>query len=75
LVVIPLGILLAVKLIPPEIMAEHRAAADKATAKPTSRIATAVIVAMWVAAAAFLISAFWPWKTLLVDNWQLPDFT
>jgi uncharacterized membrane protein YkvA (DUF1232 family) len=39
-VVLPLGILLAVKLIPPEIMAEHRATAGKATAKPKSRIAS-----------------------------------
>jgi hypothetical protein len=52
--------MLAVKLIPPEIMAEHRATADKAAAKPTSRIAAAVIVAMWVATAALLVSAFWP---------------
>jgi uncharacterized membrane protein YkvA (DUF1232 family) len=60
LVVLPVGIILAVKLIPPKIMAEHRAAADKATAKPISRIAAVVIVAMWVTAAAFLFSAFWP---------------
>jgi uncharacterized membrane protein YkvA (DUF1232 family) len=60
LVVLPLGIRLAVKLIPPQLMAEHRAAASKATAKPISRIAAAVIVAMWVAAAAFLVWALWP---------------
>jgi hypothetical protein len=35
-VVLPLGIALAVKLIPPEIMAEHRAAAETTAAKPTS---------------------------------------
>ena len=58
LVVLPLGIRLAVKLIPPELMDEHRAAAAKAAAKPTSRIAAAVIVAMWAAAALFIISAF-----------------
>jgi uncharacterized membrane protein YkvA (DUF1232 family) len=60
LVVLPLGIALAVNLIPSEIMAEHRAAAAKATANPTSRIAAAVIVAMWIAAAGFMLWAFWP---------------
>jgi uncharacterized membrane protein YkvA (DUF1232 family) len=60
LVVLPLGIRLAVKLIPPEVMDEHRAAAAQAAAKPTSRIAAAVIVAMWAAAALLLISALWP---------------
>jgi uncharacterized membrane protein YkvA (DUF1232 family) len=60
LVVLPLGILLAVKLIPPEIMAEHRAAALEAEGKPASRAAAAVIIAIWIGAAAFLIWAFWP---------------
>ena len=60
LVVLPLGIRLAVKLIPPDLMDEHRAAAAKAAAKPTSRIAAAFIVALWIAAAAYLIWAFWP---------------
>ena len=60
LVVLPLGILLAVKLVPPEIMAEHRAAAIAAEGQPQSRIAAAVIVALWIAAALFLIWLFWP---------------
>jgi Protein of unknown function (DUF1232) len=59
LVVLPLGILLAVKLIPPEIMAEHRAAALEAEGKPGSRVAAAVIIAIWVGAAAILIWLFW----------------
>jgi uncharacterized membrane protein YkvA (DUF1232 family) len=59
LVLLPLGIMLAVKLIPPEILAEHRAAAA-AGAKPASRVGAAVILALWMAAAAFLVSAFWP---------------
>src|SRR3712207_9561699 len=44
LVVLPLGIALAVRLIPPEIMAEHRAAAIAAEGRPGSRAAAAVIV-------------------------------
>ena len=60
LFILPLGIILAVKLIPPEIMAEHRAAALAAEGKPKSRAAAAVIIAIWVAAAAFFIWLFWP---------------
>ena len=60
LVILPLGIMLAVKLIPPEIMAEHRAAALNAEGEPQSRAAAAAIVAIWLAAAAFFIWLFWP---------------
>ena len=60
LVVVPLGIILAIKLISPEVMAEHRAAAIAAEGGPTSRVAVAVIVVIWVAAAGFLIWVFWP---------------
>lgn len=60
LVVLPLGIMLAVKLIPPDIMAEHRATAFEAEGKPTSRAAAAVIVAIWIGAAALVLWAFWP---------------
>jgi uncharacterized membrane protein YkvA (DUF1232 family) len=60
LLIVPAGIFLAVKLIPPEIMGEHRAAAFDAEQQPSSRAAAAVIIAIWIAAAALLIWAFWP---------------
>jgi uncharacterized membrane protein YkvA (DUF1232 family) len=47
-IIVPLGILLAVRLIPPEILAEHRAAADEAALRPASRTAALVIVAVWI---------------------------
>jgi uncharacterized membrane protein YkvA (DUF1232 family) len=50
-VLVPLGILLVVRLIPREIMDEHRAAAAAAAERPVSRVAAAVIVALWIAAA------------------------
>jgi uncharacterized membrane protein YkvA (DUF1232 family) len=46
-VIVPLGILLVVKLIPREIMAEHRAAAQ-ALDRPTSRVAVMVVVLAWL---------------------------
>lgn len=50
-IIVPLGILLAVRLIPPEIMAEHRAAAAAALERPVSRAAGIVIGGIWLAAA------------------------
>ena len=41
LILVPLGILLAVRLVPAEIMTEHRATAAVAGDRPVSRIAAA----------------------------------
>jgi uncharacterized membrane protein YkvA (DUF1232 family) len=53
LVIVPLGIYLGLRMIPPDVLAECRARATAAMGekKPTSRAAGAVIVAIWVAAA------------------------
>jgi uncharacterized membrane protein YkvA (DUF1232 family) len=53
LIIVPLGIVAVVKL-PPEIMAEHRAAAAIASGRPMSRTAAAVIVVIWVASMALV---------------------
>jgi uncharacterized membrane protein YkvA (DUF1232 family) len=50
LIIVPLGIALAVRLIPSEIMAEHRALATAAQDRPVSMAAAATIVVIWVAA-------------------------
>jgi uncharacterized membrane protein YkvA (DUF1232 family) len=55
LVLVPAGIWLAVRLIPPALMDELRAAAD-ARARPRSLAGAALIVAMWLAAGAL---AWW----------------
>ncbi len=51
-VIVPLGILAAVKLVPPQVMAESRAAAARAAEKPVSRAAAAVVVLVWAASIA-----------------------
>lgn len=56
LLIVPLGILLVVKMIPPELMAEFREQAA-GQAKPVSRAGLAVIVAIWVVVAVWLVSA------------------
>lgn len=50
-IIVPLGILLVIRLIPPEIMAEHRVAAASALERPVSRAAGIVIMGIWLAAA------------------------
>ena len=52
LIIVPLGILIVLKLIPPEIMAEHRALAAAAQGRPVSHAATTVIVVVWAASIA-----------------------
>jgi len=51
-IVVPLGILAVVKLVPPDIMAEHRAAASVAAEKPMSRAAALVVALIWSASIA-----------------------
>ena len=63
-IIVPLGILLVVKLIPPEIMAEHRALAAAAQERPTSRTAAIVIAVVWLVCIAL---AGWLCYRLLVD--------
>ncbi len=49
LVLVPLGIYLAVRLIPPEVLADCRTrAAETASTLPRSRKAAAVIVLIWL---------------------------
>jgi len=55
LVIVPLGIALAVKMIPHGVLADCRVKALAASERPTGRRAAAIIVAIWLAAAALLI--------------------
>ena len=59
LIIVPLGIVLAVKLVPAELMAEFRAEAVRRS-KPTSRVGLAFIILIWTLAAVALIWLFWP---------------
>lgn len=56
LILVPLGILLAVRLIPPEILAEHRATATNTPLAP-SRGAAIVIIAIWIGLALVCLGA------------------
>jgi uncharacterized membrane protein YkvA (DUF1232 family) len=59
-ILLPLAIMLAVRLVPPDLMAEHRAAAARAEGRPISRAGAAFIVTVWLLAAGALIWWLWP---------------
>ena len=52
-ILVPLGIALAIRLIPPAVLEEHRQTATaRVDARPTSRIGAAVIIVVWIALVA-----------------------
>lgn len=58
-ILVPLGVLAVVKLIPPELMAEHRELAAAAQERPVSRLAAAVIACLWIASVALVVWLVW----------------
>jgi uncharacterized membrane protein YkvA (DUF1232 family) len=63
LIIVPLGIALAARLVPPILMAEFRAEAARREARPKSLVAAAFIVAVWIIAAGVLLWFAW-WHRL-----------
>ena len=61
IVIVPLGIALAVRLIPPALMAEFRAEAVS-TARPINKTMALLIVLLWLA--VFVIVAAWLWRNV-----------
>ncbi len=52
LILVPLGIALATRMIPAEVLAECREKAKELSKKPVNRVAAVVVVAVWLALAA-----------------------
>jgi uncharacterized membrane protein YkvA (DUF1232 family) len=61
LILLPLGIALAIRLVPEEVMRESRAAAISGK-RPANRVAAAIIVLVWIALA---IVGFWWLRSVL----------
>lgn len=57
LILVPLGIALAVRLIPPALFSEFRAAAAVRSERPASKLAIVVIVAVWTGSIA--VATWW----------------
>ena len=58
LLIVPLGLWAAIRLIPANLMSEFRMRAMQRAPAPRSRIAAAVIVLLWLAAAVFVAWKF-----------------
>lgn len=65
LVLIPMGIALAIKIVPPAVLATCRLRAQEIvlSGKPVSWVAGAIIVAVWIALAAMCM--VWAYKTFM----------
>lgn len=60
LLIVPLGIWLAFKMIPPEILTEKRLEVKKRNSTlPVGKSSIAVVVVIWSAAAVFLLAIVW----------------
>ena len=68
LILIPIGIALAIKLVPHQILAECRARAQETiqNGKPVSRVAAAAIVVIWLLLAALCI--MWAYEAFMVSE-------
>ncbi|MGI2032437.1 YkvA family protein [Rhizobium panacihumi] len=58
LLVVPLGIMLAVRLVPPPLMAEFREQAALRETRPTSRTGFVAVLAIWLLCLIFLVWGF-----------------
>lgn len=59
-VIVPLGVLLAVRLVPPALMAGFRAEAERLGQRPVSRAGATAIVLLWLLGAGLLAWVLWP---------------
>ena len=60
LIIVPLGLLLVIRLIPADLMAEFRAEAARRASEPRSIVAALFIVMIWISAAVLLLWWLWP---------------
>jgi uncharacterized membrane protein YkvA (DUF1232 family) len=58
IILIPLGIVLTVKMIPPSVLEECRAKARSAQEKPKSWVGATIIISIWILLSAVLIMKF-----------------
>jgi uncharacterized membrane protein YkvA (DUF1232 family) len=61
LVIVPAGIALTLRLIPPEVLADARERAARGAGRPLSRVGAAITVALWLVLTAAALSLVWRW--------------
>ncbi|WP_313605171.1 YkvA family protein [Rhizobium sp.] len=55
LILVPVGILIAIRLVPRELMSEFRLVAEQRSGRPVSRSGLAFILAIWLACIIFMV--------------------
>jgi len=55
LILVPVGILIAIRLVPQKLMSEFRLAAEQRSGRPISRSGLAFILAIWLACIIFMV--------------------
>jgi uncharacterized membrane protein YkvA (DUF1232 family) len=60
LILVPLGIALAVRLMPAALLAEFRGEAQRRRERPTSKLAAGIVVILWLLAATAAGIWIWP---------------
>lgn len=63
IVIVPVGIALVRRLIPDDVLAEHRLAAERLSDRPVSKTAAFVIIVIWIA--TLVLTVGWLWRRLL----------
>ena len=63
LIIVPLGISLAIRLVPMDLMQEFRDEATRREGRPKSFVGLAAIAIIWIICAGWLIWVFWPLVT------------
>lgn len=58
--IVPLGVLLAVRLVPPALMAEFRAEAERMGRRPVSRAGAVAVALLWALGVGLLAWVLWP---------------
>jgi uncharacterized membrane protein YkvA (DUF1232 family) len=61
-VVVPLGVVIAIRLIPPLLFAEFRAEAAERLDRPSSIVAMLIVIAIWACASAAVTWLIWRWS-------------
>ena len=59
LILVPIGLAIAMKLVPKPLMAEFRDAADLAVQRPISRLGAAMIIGLWALVGTFIALQIW----------------
>jgi len=59
LIVVPIGLWIATRLVPAPLMAEYRSAADAAVERPVSKAGAILIIGLWTLIAVFVALQLW----------------